>query len=182
MEFVEGDELHSKANVEKISSGRPLNDQDREPWLKLIRETMERRTVHRPVCEVKRECHGLLVTCSALKGDYRELLRGRRRSVRDTSGTSPPEKYPGAQKQAESIATYFVYIKGRKELILQRLQERKGHYMKSNMLDSQFEDLESPEGEGDVVVVDAEDDTQSQMDGAKEKIMAIAGDWFLKCF
>jgi gluconokinase len=177
MEFVEGDELHPKANIEKISSGRPLNDQDREPWLKLIRETMERRTVQRPQPEGNRECYGLIVTCSALKRDYRELLRGRRKSV-----CSPENAFTGAQKQAESVATYFVYVKGRKELILQRLQERKGHYMKSNMLDSQFEVLECPEGEGDVVVVDADDDIRGQMDKTKEKIMAVAGDWFSKCF
>lgn len=185
MEFVEGDEFHSKANIEKISSGRPLNDQDREPWLERIRETMEQRTVRRPVCvqveqsEAKRECYGLVLTCSALKKNYRDLLRGLRKPVREGESGSETS-FPGAEKQGESMATYFVYVKGRKELILPRMQKRKGHYMKSNMLDSQFDDLESPEGEGDVVVVDAEDDTQSQMDRAKEKFMVVAGDWFLK--
>jgi gluconokinase len=66
-----------------------------------------------------------------------------------------------------------VFIKGSREMILQRLRERKGHYMKSDMLDGQFDDLESPEGEGDVVVVDAEDSTESKMRRVKEQMTSL---------
>jgi gluconokinase len=62
--FVEGDALHPRQNVEKMSAGVPLEDADRWPWLDLIGEAL-------------REAHGagLVVTCSALKKAYRDRLR-----------------------------------------------------------------------------------------------------------
>jgi gluconokinase len=153
MEFVEGDDVHSKANIEKMTNGCALNDQDREPWLQRIRDIMEQKTE-------KPEGDGLVITCSALKRYYRDILRGRLREGANPSGNS-------------MVPTYFVFIKGSREMILQRLRERKGHYMKSDMLDGQFDDLESPEGEGDVVVVDAEDSTESKMRRVKEQMTSL---------
>jgi gluconokinase len=64
--FVEGDSLHPAANVKKMSSGIPLTDEDRWPWLKAIGERME----------VERLTgHGVVVSCSALKHIYRDRLR-----------------------------------------------------------------------------------------------------------
>ena len=64
--FVEGDSLHPAANVKKMSSGMPLTDEDRWPWLKAIGERME----------VERLTgHGVVVSCSALKHTYRDCLR-----------------------------------------------------------------------------------------------------------
>lgn len=63
--FLEGDSLHSVANVEKMSRGIPLNDASRGPWLAAIRarlvEAAERGT-------------SLVVACSALKASYRRFL------------------------------------------------------------------------------------------------------------
>lgn len=61
-EFVEGDDLHSPANVEKMASGEPLTDADRRPWLAAIGD---RLAEHRSV----------VVSCSALKRAYRDQLR-----------------------------------------------------------------------------------------------------------
>ena len=64
--FVEGDSLHPIANVRKMSSGIPLTDADRWPWLRAIGERME----------VERATgHGVVVACSALKRSYRDCLR-----------------------------------------------------------------------------------------------------------
>ena len=78
--------------------------------------------------------HSLLLACSALKKGYRDQLH---------------EGNPG---------TIFVYLKGDYELIFQRLQERESHYMKAEMLQSQFAALEEPE-EAFVVDIDQDLDT-----------------------
>ncbi|KAK0195034.1 hypothetical protein F5146DRAFT_269530 [Armillaria mellea] len=62
--FVDGDDLHPAANIAKMSSGQPLTDADREPWLALIRETGVEKV---PV----------VMACSALKRHYRDILRGK---------------------------------------------------------------------------------------------------------
>jgi len=66
---------------------------------------------------------GAVLACSALKKKYRELLK---------ANSGPNE-------------VLFVYLKGSKELILNRLKKRSGHYMPPDLLDSQFADLEEPE-------------------------------------
>ena len=70
--FRDGDELHPKANIEKMSAGTPLTDADREPWLEAVRDY---------AAGAARE-HGLcVVACSALKRRYRETLRGSSENV-----------------------------------------------------------------------------------------------------
>ncbi|MBW9116075.1 gluconokinase [Rhizobium cauense] len=64
--FVEGDRLHPASNVEKMSKGIPLTDDDRMPWLDLIGETMK---------EALDRGSGVVVSCSALKQIYRDRLR-----------------------------------------------------------------------------------------------------------
>jgi gluconokinase len=115
--FLEGDSLHSAANVEKMSHGIPLTDADRAPWLAAI---------HARLLDsfMRGEC--LVVGCSALKESYRTVL-------------------------AEGIPITWVYLKGPAALIRSRLQHRTGHYMKANMLASQFEALEEP---SDALIVD----------------------------
>ena len=64
-DFSDADEFHSPANVEKMKSGIPLTDEDREPWLRSIRDAIERW---------KRDESGHVLACSALKKRYREVL------------------------------------------------------------------------------------------------------------
>ena len=68
--FYDGDNFHPKKNVAKMSSGTPLTDKDREPWLEalnqLIAKNLEKNT-------------SLVITCSALKEKYRQhLTKGHR--------------------------------------------------------------------------------------------------------
>lgn len=65
--FQEGDALHPQANIQKMSQGQPLNDDDRWPWLEKCHEWLLD-------CERNHEGKGLL-TCSALKRIYRNYLR-----------------------------------------------------------------------------------------------------------
>jgi gluconokinase len=66
LRFVEGDRLHPASNVEKMSHGIPLTDEDRMPWLDLIGERMKASLAVN---------EGIVVSCSALKRIYRDRLR-----------------------------------------------------------------------------------------------------------
>jgi gluconokinase len=65
-EFADGDNFHSPANIEKMSRGIPLNDDDRIPWLNSIRAAMLQWDAQR---------RNVVLACSALKRSYRELLQ-----------------------------------------------------------------------------------------------------------
>lgn len=71
--FLEGDDLHPKANVEKMHAGVPLTDADRAPWLAAIGRWIDQRAA---------AGEGGVVTCSALRRAYRDDLRGGRPQVR----------------------------------------------------------------------------------------------------
>ncbi|ODP99471.1 gluconate kinase [Salinivibrio sp. SS3] len=127
--FIDGDDLHPRANIEKMALGHPLNDKDREPWLERIRDVAFS-------LEQKNE-FGVIV-CSALRRQYRDRLREGNKSV------------------------IFLFLDGSYELILERLRARKGHFMRTEMLDSQFAALEKPTGiESDVISVDINRDIES---------------------
>ncbi|KAI0358553.1 carbohydrate kinase [Trametes cingulata] len=168
MPYVEGDELHPKANIDKMSAGIPLTDADREPWLQLIRTTAEHMAAEQQADPSFSRRPGALVTCSALRRYYRDILRGtydRTRSPKLPGHLDPPEAY--------RLPTYFVFIKGDKELIMDRISKREGHYMKPGMLDSQLQTLESPEGEEGVVVVPLAASTEEQADIAMRELSKL---------
>ena len=64
--FIDGDDFHPAANVERMAAGIPLTDEDRGPWL---------RTIAARLRDARRVGQGLVVACSALKRRYRDLLR-----------------------------------------------------------------------------------------------------------
>ena len=108
--FFDGDAFHPPANIDKMSRGIPLNDDDRSDWLAAIADRMR---------ELIAIDQSGVFACSALKQKYRDQL-----SVSDQ--------------------VRFVYLRGDYDLIWSRMQQRAGHYMKANMLASQFEALEEP--------------------------------------
>jgi carbohydrate kinase (thermoresistant glucokinase family) len=110
-EFLEGDRLHPPKNVAKMQSGQPLTDSDRAPWLAAIVEVIDLWQA-RDICGV--------ITCSALKRQYRRRIIGDRPWVR------------------------LVYLNGSRKLIAARLAARRGHFMPAILLDSQFAALEPP--------------------------------------
>ena len=120
-QFQEGDELHPKENVEKMRSGTPLTDADRMPWLRKIAEEIDGWRA-RGVCGV--------LTCSALKRSYRDLIIGDRHDVA------------------------LVYLKGSRDLIHQRMAARHEHFMPIALLDSQFATLEEPMPDEHPIIVD----------------------------
>jgi gluconokinase len=73
VDYVEGDEFHPTANIEKMSSGIPLNDQDRFAWLMIL---------HAKIDSAAKRGVGLVVSCSSLKRSYRDLLRSANSTLR----------------------------------------------------------------------------------------------------
>jgi len=71
--FEDGDAFHPPANVEKMQSGHPLNDDDRRPWLEAIAAEIDRTLAAN---------RHLVVACSALKRAYRDIIVGKRTGVR----------------------------------------------------------------------------------------------------
>lgn len=129
-----------------MSRGIPLTDDDRWDWLL----TLRREAVSRLFSGVS----GCVVTCSALKLKYRDILR------------------EAAKEQSDvEVAVRFVYLRATQELLLNRVRERKGHYMKDDMVKSQFDILEEPEsGEDDVVCVDVSGTLESVLESAVGKV------------
>ncbi|KAK7053247.1 hypothetical protein VNI00_003873 [Paramarasmius palmivorus] len=169
--YVEGDELHPKANIDKMASGQPLNDADREPWLELIRTTAEHKIAEmRASGDLKdeHEVHGVVVTCSSLRKYYRDILRGKRKEVKKTDESVLPEHLEASSP--EILPTIFVFLKGTREVLWERMSKRQGHYMKANMLDSQLQTLEDPEGEEGVITVSILDPTETQLQQVKEAL------------
>jgi gluconokinase len=118
-DLAEGDDMHPPANVEKMAAGHPLDDDDRWPWLdKIAAWIREHRESGRPG----------IITCSALKRRYRDVLRGE--------------------------GVIFVYLAGAHDQIAARLTARHGHFMPAAMLRSQIDTLEPPEADERAVRVD----------------------------
>ncbi len=118
--LVEGDDFHASENVAKMSAGVPLTDADRIGWLATLGREL---AAHR---------HGAVLTCSALKRDYRERLRA---------------AVPGLR---------FVFLKLSPAEAEHRVASRAGaHMFPASLVANQFATLESPEDEAGVLTVGA---------------------------
>ena len=126
--YLDGDELHPADNVRRMAEGIPLTDEDRRPWLAAIATR---------IAAAKRAGTGLVVSCSALKRAYRDILRTADTDLR------------------------FVYLAGDPRLIAQRLAHRAGHFMPPSLLDSQFRTLEVPGADEHAWTFDVADTPQS---------------------
>ena len=146
-----------------------MTDADREPWLQLIRKTAEHKTVelaHENDGAKRNKRVGVVIACSALKRVYRNLLRGHKTEAADEKVVpkhlEPPEP--------EILPTYFVFIDGSREVLMDRMTKRTGHFMKVDMLDSQLKTLENPTGEEGVVVVPVTESTEEQVNRSRREL------------
>jgi carbohydrate kinase (thermoresistant glucokinase family) len=120
--FRDADSFHPPANIAKMSQGVPLTDEDRWPWLDAIAAW---------IAELRAAGTLGVVTCSALKRRYRDVL------------------LRGGQVR-------LVYLKGEMPLIARRLAARQGHFMPPALLQSQFDALEEPAADEAPVTVSVE--------------------------
>jgi gluconokinase len=188
--FIDGDDLHPKANVDKMSRGEALTDEDRIPWLGAIRqkaiqvthpiqglsisererssrdEPYEEETRIREMAEIwetsqrdrtkqsnpsrsdleengtamqedikrnnvsmKKAC---VIACSALKKSYRDFLRG---------------------DPSSDLHVVHIYLHVEIDELKRRMHQRKGHFMKESMLQSQLATLEEPTTERNTITI-----------------------------
>ena len=121
VDFAEGDSFHPPANVEKMRGSIPLTDDDRLPWLADLAAAID---------VWRTEGRSTVLTCSALKRRYRDILKGGRDGV------------------------LLVHLKGSEALIRSRLGERRHEYMPTSLLSSQFATLEEPDPSENPITVD----------------------------
>jgi gluconokinase len=118
--FIEGDGRHPDINTQKMSAGEPLTDDDRRPWLEALGAELA-------------GTEAVVVSCSALKRSYRNLLR---------------------TKAGKPIR--FLFLQGSRETLGSRLNARRAHFMPLSLLDSQLATLELPLDEPDVMTIEIE--------------------------
>ncbi len=112
--FFDADDFHPPANIEKMRSGQPLDDDDRAGWLARLNELLREKSADGP----------LVLACSALKKSYRDrLAEGLEGEIR------------------------WAFLTGSFELVAERLERRKGHFMPPALLRSQFDIFEKPGGD-----------------------------------
>ena len=117
---AEADDFHPEVNIAKMSRGAPLTDEDRRPWLESLRAWMS---------EQADRGTRTIVTCSALKRSYRDLLVGAHGRV------------------------LFIHLVADEDALRERMEHREGHFMPSALLPSQFADLEPLADDEDGVTV-----------------------------
>ncbi|CAH2353055.1 probable gluconokinase [[Candida] railenensis] len=120
--YIEGDSLHPKENIDKMSKGIALTDEDRWGWLQVLSEiTVEKAS--------QSSTKTAIVSCSMLKKIYRRYI----------------EKCATAANQTdEPIEFRFVFLHTTFEELMKRVGGRQGHYMKSDMVMSQYNIMEVP--------------------------------------
>ena len=107
--LAEGDDFHPESNVAKMQAGTPLTDEDRWPWLRAIGAWMDEQVA---------AGRSAVVTCSALRRVYRDLLREARPEVE------------------------FCHLVADPNLVGDRISHRGGHFMPPSLLPSQYATLE----------------------------------------
>lgn len=125
--YAEGDEFHPAANVAKMAAGEPLTDEDRWPWLQAIATWLRAQN------------RDAVLTCSALRRPYREVLRASRAGVRFVHADVPAAE------------------------LERRLADRRGHYMPASLLTSQLDALEPLAADEPGVVVNASGSPQEAL-------------------
>jgi len=145
--FLEGDEYHPASNIDKMSRGEALTDADRWDWLTRLREES--------LSQLSSGSQGVVVTCSALKRKYRDVIRV-------------------APYYSHDVLVHFVYLHASKEVLMARVGARQGHYMGANMVNSQIKTLEEPGAdETDVITVDVSGSVEQVEAEALAKIRQV---------
>lgn len=129
-----------------MRTGTPLTDEDRWDWLTALREESVRR--------ISTGSSGVVLTCSALKRKYRDVIRV-------------------ASYFDHTVLIHFIFLDASEEVLLERVARRQNHYMGADMVHSQFDILERPsKDEKDVVAVDVSRTIEEVKEDALSKVLA----------
>ena len=139
--FLDGDDFHPAANKAKMAAGHALNDEDRAPWLAIL---------HGKIAEYANRGESMILACSALKGTYRNVLRG------NLSGDT----------------VRFAVLVAPAETIADHLHRRSHEFMNPNLLTSQLATLEQP-GENEAWQISVAGTPQESLELLKEKLQSV---------
>jgi gluconokinase len=140
--FVEGDDHHSRENVAKMSAGTPLTDEDRRPWLAALARLLE---------ESRTAGRSTVLTCSALRRPYRDVLRG-------TAGGD---------------GVFFVHLDAPVQVLERRMRQRSRHFMPTSLLQSQIDTLEPLEPDEQGARIDVSPSLEEVAARAIEAVEAV---------
>ncbi|KAL5004667.1 hypothetical protein ScPMuIL_018123 [Solemya velum] len=179
-QYRDADEFHTTENKEKMSQGIPLTDQDRYPWLLAI---------HGFIQSSLYGGKSVIVSCSALKKTYRDILQFG--SIQDCSVTpGSPDKsvilssdeqamhntsFATNSNTSENTDIMFVLLKGSEETIRTRMESRHGHFMPLSLLQSQLETLEEPCPPENFITVDINNSKELIVDDIISKLSIRIG-------
>ncbi|MFF1905917.1 gluconokinase [Kitasatospora sp. NPDC058218] len=135
--FAEGDDFHPAANIARMAAGHALTDEERGPWLSSLARWI-RRTAGTGA--------GAVVSCSALKREYRDVLR------------------------AAGPGVWFLYLALDEEVAYARIARRSGHFMPPGLLQSQYDTLEPLQADEPGLTVDANTDPGAVLRRAREAL------------
>ena len=136
-------QYHSEEAVRKMSQDEPLTDSDRWNWLSKLREAVANL--------IRQGAPGVVLSCSALKRKYRDVLR--------------------AVRLREDLVLQFLYLQVSQHLLEERVRTRSNHYMKAAMVQSQLQSLESPDAdELDVLIITADDEVSTVHQTARNAV------------
>lgn len=137
--FIEGDRLHRKSHIRKMSKGIALQDDDRREWLRLIRSKIDEHE----------SSERIVLSCSALKREYRQFLSASKRAV------------------------HFFCFHAEYDIIKKRLESRKEHFMPVSLLQSQYRDLELPVQESNCTIIDVNKTMEEIYETCREELDAL---------
>ena len=138
--FLEGDDLHPEANVRIMASGSPLTDDDRWPWLRAVADA---------AAACRKQGRAVVVTCSALRRAYRDLLTGR------IGGD-----------------VLFVHLDADPDVLRSRLEGRTQHFMPASQLADQLATLEPPGPDEHAVTIDVDRPLDAVVDAVVDAVQA----------
>jgi gluconokinase len=139
--FIEGDGFHPPENVTQMAAGIPLTDENRHGWLLALAAQLQ---------NARERDEGIVMTCSALKRRYRDMLRGGDDSIR------------------------FIVLQGDAVLLRRRLLARSGHYMPASLLDSQLASLELPTADERAWLFDVQQSPDELVDAILAQLRAAS--------
>lgn len=164
--FVDADAFHSPENIKKMSSGMPLTDNDRFPWLLTVRQQMIlQKKANISSEETTSQQVGVVAACSALTKKYRDILGGLHVPNQEKEGDS------------SSLPVIFVFLNCSEHVLQKRLNDRQGHFMKANMLSSQLATLEVPNEQevqlGRAIIVNGDVELINVLKEATDKLQSL---------
>ncbi|XP_074876402.1 putative gluconokinase isoform X1 [Buteo buteo] len=137
--FYDADDYHSPESKKKMAEGKPLNDEDRMPWLCALHDILRREDAFG---------QDAILACSALKKMYRYVLLSGPFAIASNEPEESGEK--------EALKILFVHLDGPTDIITGRLEKRRGHFMPPELLKSQFDTLEPPSPPENFITVSLE--------------------------